>query len=131
MGWVQSRPTLTRWQFTVPGNDAMSYGMRVDVIAGGGQSVQSARQSRESALRSALQQGSFSDLEITEDGNVGFTAKYVQDGFQRFSLERFFSGPDPDQAFASVAVYGRARDVTGLSDLLERVSIDLRPVQKP
>ena len=130
-GWVQTTPTTRRWQFTVPGNDPMSYGMRVDILAGTGQSAPGARQSRESALRSALLQGSFSDLEITEDQSNGFTAQYVQNGFQRFSLERFYPGPDPNRVYASVAVYGRARDVTGLSDLIERVSIDLRPVQSP
>lgn len=130
-GWTQSQANSTRWMFLVPGNDAMSYGLRVEIIADHAQSVDSAIQSRESALRSARLQGSFEDLEITPDDSDGFVAEYVQDGYQRFSVERFYPGPDPDVAYATVAVYGRARDLTGMNDLLERISIDLRPVQRP
>jgi hypothetical protein len=130
-GWVGTQPSPIRWQYTGAGNDAQSYGLRIDILADSGLSVESARRSRESQLRSALYQKSFSDLEITPDDADGFTARYVQDGYERYSLERFYPGPDSDRVFASVAVYGRARDVTGLSDLLERISIDLRPVQTP
>jgi len=126
VGWVESMPTPTRWQYVVEGNDDQAFGLRIDVVADSGLSVTGAKQGREAALSSADLQGSFSDLEITEDQRNGFTAVYVQDGFQRFSIERFFAGPDPDRAFAAVAAYGRARDVTGLSDLLERISIELR-----
>lgn len=130
-GWQETRPNPLRWQYTVAGNDPQSYGLRIDILADTGLSAASAMQSRESELRSALLQGSFSDLDITEDRSDGFTAVYVQNGFQRYSIERFYPGPDPDRAFAAVAVYGRARDITGLGDLAERISIDLRLVQKP
>jgi hypothetical protein len=130
-GWTETMPTPTRWQYVVPGNDAQAYGLRIDVLADTGLSVDSARENRVSQLRSALLQGSFSDLELTEEDGDGFTAVYVQDGYQRHTIERFYPGPDPDRVFASVAVYGRARDVTGLNDLLERISIELRVAQTP
>ncbi len=129
-GWTQTQIGPAEWRFTVPGNDARSFGLRVEIIADLGRTVDNAVQSRESELRSALAQGSFTDLDIKPGGDEGFVAEYVQDGYQRFSLERFFSGPD-GLAYATVAAYGRARDVTGLTDLLERVFIGLRAVQSP
>ena len=99
----------TRWQFIVPGNDALAYGLRVDILADTGRSVEAAKQSRESRARLGEAQGSFSDLEIDRGHQRRLhRAATSQDGYQRFSIERFYPGPDPDQAFATVAVYGRA-----------------------
>ncbi len=127
VGWTSTQIYPGEWRFTVPGNDPLAFGLRVEILGDRDRTVASAIDSRESELRSARFQGSFTDLTIRPDGNRGFSGEYVQDGYQRFSLERFFAGPD-GLAYATVAAYGRARDVTGLSDLIERVSITLRPM---
>lgn len=131
-GWVMSRPNPTRWQYVVAGNDALAYGLRIDFLGDTGNSVESAIQRREAALRSAKYQHFFTDLDITSDDSNGFEAVYVQDDHERHSVERFFPGPD-GLAYATVSVYGRARDLEGMRDLLDRISIDLKPVpaQRP
>lgn len=129
-GWLSSRPNATRWQYVVAGNDARAYGLRIDYLGDEDETVESAIQRRKAELRSAKAQGYFEDLEIVPDDSDGFTATYVQAGYQRFSLERFYPGPD-GAAYATVAVYGRARDLPGMNDLLELIAIDLRPGQRP
>lgn len=139
VGWRPTRivppgsPTTaaTRWQY-YPDDDEEEhpYGLRVDFLDRG-LSVESAMQQRVAALNSARYQGAFTDLEITQnEDNDSFRAYYVRDGYQVWSLERFYPGPD-GLAYASVAVFGRVRDLGGLDDLLALISADLKPLPGP
>jgi len=126
VGWYLEFDGASRWKFTVPGNDENAYGLRVDILTGDPVTVDRAVGARESALRSAEAQGFLPDLEFLAEFGDGFTASYIDRGFRRISMERFYSGPDPTLAYATVVVYGRVQDQPGMADLLERISIGLR-----
>ncbi|MDO9455571.1 hypothetical protein [Nocardioides sp.] len=115
-----------RWQWKVPGNNENSYGLRLDVFRGRAITVDRAIGARQSAMRSAQADGNFADLTFEEEDDDGFLASYITDGYRRYSLERFFSGPDPTVAYATISVFGRAQDLDGMRNLLEKMSIGLR-----
>lgn len=125
-GWVPVENGAL-WRYTVPGNSDTSYGLRVEIIAAEGRTVDRALSARLGELDSAEAQGNLSDLDysLLATGD-GFTATYTDgSGFDRVSIEQFYDSPG-DVAFATVAVYGRERDRTGLRDLLARVTTSLR-----
>ena len=130
-GWERVYREPASWNYTRRGNDPNSYGFTVDILAGTGLTVEQARKSREAALSSAAAQGALPDMEIRPQDEDTFLARFIKDGYRRLSLERFYGGPDPDQAYASVRVYGRDQDLTGMTDLLALISRDLRTGQSP
>ncbi len=126
VGWNRTEVAAGWWNYTKIGNSKNTYGLRVQILADEGLSLPGALQARTAALHSAETQGNLSDLEIDESG-FGFTASYLDSGgFQRVNVERFYPGPDPNVAFATVAGTGREDDLDGLTDLVDRISIDLR-----
>lgn len=125
-GWTRGFNGVSRWTFSVPGNDVNSYAMRVDLFQGPPLTLDRAIGARQAAMRSAETEGNFVDLEFEDETSDGFVASYVFDGFRRVSMERFFSGPDPTQAYASVVVYGREQDRPGMAFLLDLIARDLR-----
>ncbi|MFB9311480.1 hypothetical protein [Nocardioides plantarum] len=134
-GWKRTFDGETKFGFTVPGNSPKSYGLRVQIIAAQRRSVDSALRARISSLQSAVLQGNLGDLDYTlNKTGDGFTATYVDtDGYNRVTVEKFYEGED-DNAFVTVAAYGRFRDRAGLEDLSARIGIELstsEPGQNP
>ncbi|WP_148612250.1 hypothetical protein [Nocardioides rubriscoriae] len=133
VGWVGGAVAMpdpddpVRFQFRVPLNDTNSYGLRVDLFTGPPITVERAVGARQAAMRSADTEGNFQDLGFAEEQDDGFLADYILDGYRRYSLERFFSGPDPDVAYVTVAVVGRQQDLQGMEYLVDRISEGLRP----
>ena len=115
-----------RWQFSVPGSEERPFGLRVDVFRGPPLTVERAMGARQAAMRSAEADGNFVDLAFEREDDDGFLASYITSGYRRYSLERFFSGPDPAVAYATVSVFGREQDLPGMTSLLEELSIELR-----
>jgi hypothetical protein len=56
----------------------------------------------------------------------GFTATYLDHGYQRVTVERWLPQDGSSQAYAAVAVTGREADRAGIADLLERVATSAR-----
>lgn len=131
VGWTRRADVETgKWTYTVPGNSTNTYGLRVEILADRGQSVEAATDSRIAELGSAQTQGHMTNLDV-EASDDRFTATFIDEArFLRVNIERFFSGPDPAQVFATVAAYGRAEDRDGMADLLDRIAIDLRTTVK-
>ena len=134
-GWRKSFDGETKFGFTVPGNSPKAYGLRVQIIAAQRRSIDSALRARISGLQSAVLQGNLSDLDYTlNKTGDGFTATYLDTGgYNRVTVEQFYEGED-DNAFVTVAAYGRVRDRPGLEDLVARIGIELttsEPIQNP
>jgi hypothetical protein len=125
VGWAQRFDGVAKWGYTVPGNSDQSFGLRVQVLAGTGESVATAIRSRQAALESAEAQGNLDDVEIADENSQGFDATYVDGGFKRLSFERFYAGED-GTVFATVVGFGREQDRAGLIDLLALITRDLR-----
>lgn len=131
-GWGRGYNGTDRWTYSPDIEVSYAYALRVQIIANQGVSMSTAVRSRTSALESAEAQGNLADLEISlNSSGDGFTATYVKDDNVIVSMERFYPGDDPNQAFATVAAYGRERDRLGLEDLLALVSKDLRTDEVP
>ncbi|WP_134768108.1 hypothetical protein [Nocardioides sp. 1609] len=128
--WDDSFNGVSRWTFTKAGNDTMSFGMRLDIIAGDKESMDRAISIRQAQLRSANAQGNLHDVEFSAQDDSGFTVTFVEDGYRRISMELFI--PDPDgNAFAAIAVYGRERDLSGIEDLVSLVDANITTIQRP
>ncbi|QCW52129.1 hypothetical protein FE634_19990 [Nocardioides dongxiaopingii] len=128
--WDDSFNGVSRWTFTKEGNDSMSYGMRLDIIAGEEETMDRAISIRQAQLRSADAQGNLGDVEFSAQDDSGFTVTFVEDGYRRVSMELFI--PDADgNAFAAIAVYGRERDLSGIEDLVSLVDANITTIQRP
>lgn len=115
-----------RWQWQVLANDPNSYGLRVDLFRGPPLTLDRAIGARQAAMRSAQADGNFVDLTFEEEDDEGFLASYIVGGYRRYSLERFFTGPDPTLAYATISVFGRQQDLPGMRSLMEKMTISLR-----
>ncbi len=123
VGWrrapLQGRDS---WNFADPDNPKNTYLLRIGIDAGDRVSLTVARESRITALEDAETNGAIEHLVIEERADDGFTATYLDNGYQRVAMERWLPQPDSAQAFAAVAITGRESDREGLADLLERVA---------
>lgn len=126
-GWVRYvREGEVRW-YPPPGvptaadpTTLNTYFMRITLIGQYGQTIGEALDRRISALRGATGVARF---HVENRSSDTFNATYVSDQHLRVTLERFISSPaEPDVAFASIAVIGRAIDRDGLTSLLENVT---------
>lgn len=131
-GWAEDHDGVATWRYTVPENSINAYQLRVEIVTDQGETVSGALRRRTAELGSAEAQGNLSDVRIEIDPTGdGFSASFIDlGGYRRFSFERFYPGPD-GLAFATVAVSGREEDRPGMKDLIDRITRDLRPVQKP
>lgn len=122
-GWVRT-PTAGggEWSWAPPGLPVNAYALRIKLLGTTRQSVTVAQRARVFALTEAADDGNIQDLEVTADTGDAFIADYVDDGYRRFTLEKFVPFPGSTTTFAEVRLVGRQADVAGMTDLLARVS---------
>lgn len=132
-GWTQSSSAPAEWRFTRPGNDINAFGMRVKIVVTDEDSVARAIANREAAWRSADVQpeNTVDSVNFTQEDSFGFRVDYVEDGYKRVAFERWIPANDGTTAFATVAVFGRERDVAGMEDLINLVYASMTPIERP
>lgn len=116
--WIRSNPASGEWKWREPDQPDNTYFLRVRQVSNSFQEVSAALAERISDLSGAE---SVSDFELESQSSDTFVVSYVSDGYRHVAVESFVSTDANDQADLWIAVIGRERDRTGLSDLLAEV----------
>lgn len=129
VGWQSNRPVgKDFWTFTEPSDYKFTYSLRVTLWNRQTLSKKAAMGSRIAALEDAAANGGIAGFDVTAQTDDTFQATYVDGGHLRFTTERFVSFGSTE-AYVSVAVTGRAVDLTGLGDLLAQTVTSLRELR--
>lgn len=108
-----------RWVYSAPQRVENTYFLRVQILNNlRSQGVE--RDARIGALQEAEANDVLERVVIEDETDDGFVATYLQDGFQRVSMERFLP-LGTTSTYLTVAVIGREQDREGMADLLERI----------
>jgi hypothetical protein len=126
VGWTQNRlpDKNNTWTFVPQPNTSNTYYLRVGIVIGDQESVTVKKESRISALKDAVRNEGFEDLQLLAQTPDTIEYSYVLNNYRRFTHERWvsFGGDASNTAYAVAAVTGREADREGLRDLLTRVT---------
>lgn len=124
-GWRRSNPTPGEWKWRDPDQpDSNTFFLRVRQVSNNFQAVPAALAERIAALSGAE---SVSGFELESRSSDTFVAGYVSTGYRHVAIESFVSTDSDELADLWIAVIGRERDRTGLSDLLAQVKAGVKP----
>jgi hypothetical protein len=123
--WIRNNSTPGEWKWTDPDQqERNTFFLRVRQVSNTFQDVSAALAERISDLSGAE---SVSDFDLESQSIDTFVASYVSEGYRRVAVESFVSTDSNEQADLWIAVIGRERDRTGLSDLLAQVKAGISP----
>jgi hypothetical protein len=128
-GWILNNTTAGEWKWRDPDQpESNTFFLRIRQVSNTFQEVSSAVAERVGDLSGAE---SVSDFDLESQSSDTFVANYVSLGYRRVAMESFVSTDPNDQADLWIAVIGRERDRTGLSDLLAQVRAGITPPRTP
>jgi hypothetical protein len=123
--WIRNNSTPGEWKWIDPDQPRYNtFFLRVRQVSNSFQEVSAALAERISDLSGAE---SVSDFDLESQSRDTFVASYVSGGYRRVAVESFVSTDSNEQADLWIAVIGRERDRTGLSDLLAQVKAGISP----